>query len=86
MKVPKPEHPDLRSRGAQINAWGLWNTLLGAAAHYHHPQHPGLPDFTPFQLFSDGSTFQTLGQESCPGRKCHVTGIHLISLMNNMAD
>lgn len=30
-----PEQPDLRSRKAQINAWGLWTTLMGAVAHCH---------------------------------------------------
>lgn len=81
-----PEQPDLRSREAQIHSCGLWITLLGAAARCYHPQQPDLPDFTPFQLFSYRSAFQTLGQESCPGWKCHVTCIHLIPLMNNMAD
>lgn len=42
---------------------------LGAAAPLTAPR---IADFTPFQLFSYGSTFQTLGQESCPGWKCHV--------------
>lgn len=44
-----PEQPDLRSREAQVDAWGLWPTLIRAAACYHHPQRPHLPDFPPFQ-------------------------------------
>lgn len=30
-----PEQPDLRSREAQINVWGLWVALMGAVARCH---------------------------------------------------
>lgn len=73
-----PQQPDLRSRKAQINAWDLW---IGSSSTTHSTQN--------CWLYSISAVFIWIHLPNSRAGKLSrlkMSCIHLIPLMNNMAD